>query len=91
MPQNIKENLDMSCFGGVWRHASESFFYDFSVLGALWSTSGHTLVTLGCTLATLGRTLAALGAQSAPKGSSRDPLHGAGRCGDGAGNSVLGA
>ena len=94
--QKPKQNNDVSCFGGDRAHASATFFHDFSVLGALWSTSGRTLVTLGCTLATLGctlatlgRSLAALGAQSAPKGSSRDPVHLAIGCEVGAGNSVL--
>ena len=71
-------------------HTSETFFRDFSVLGALLSTLGLALPTLEHTLAALGRSLAALGGQSVPKGSSRDPLQGATGCGDGAGNSVLG-
>ena len=90
MPQNIKENLDISCFGGDWRHASESFFHDFSVLGALWSTSGRALATLGRSVSALGSSLAALGGHLAPKGSIRDPLHPVGTCELAASNAVLG-
>ena len=36
---------DISCFRGDRTHASDIYFHDFSVLGALWSTSGRTLAT----------------------------------------------
>ena len=73
--QKPTENLTFSWFGGAREHASESFFRDFSLLGALWSTSGRALATLGRSVSALGSSLAALGGHLAPKGSTRDPFH----------------
>ena len=56
-----------SWFGAALGHASDIFFRDFSLLGALWSTSGRTLATLGCSVSALGSSLAALGGHLAPK------------------------
>ena len=72
--QKPKENLAFSWFGGAREHASETFFGDFSLLGALWSTSGRALATLGRSVSALGSSLAALGGHLAPKGSTRDPF-----------------
>ena len=71
--QQPKENLHFSWFGAARGHASESFFRNFSLLGALWSTSGRALATLGRSVSALGSSLAALGDHLAPKGSIRDP------------------
>ena len=87
--QKPKENLAFSWFGAAQEHASESFFRDFSVLGALWSTSGRTLATLGRSVSALGSSLAALGGHLAPTGSTRDPLDAVAGRGVGEGNSVL--
>ena len=89
MPQNTKENLDISCFGGDRAHASATFFHDFSVLGALWSTLLRSLLTLGRSLSSLGSSLAALGGHSVPKGSNRDPFHASTGREEGESNSVL--
>ena len=87
--QKPKENLAFSWFGAAREHASESFFGDFSLLGALWSTSGRALATLGRSVSALGSSLAALGGHSAPTGSTRDPFHAVARREVGEGNSVL--
>ena len=71
--QKPKENLAFSWFGAAREHASETFFGDFSLLGALWSTSGRALATLGRSVSALGSSLAALGGHLAPKGSIMDP------------------
>ena len=73
--QKPKENLDLSWFGAARSHASENFFRDFSLLGALWATSGRALATLGRSVSALGSSLAALGGHLAPNGSTRAPLH----------------
>ena len=78
-----------SWFGGAREHASETFFGDLSLLGALWSTSGRALATLGRSVSALGSSLAALGGHLAPKGSIRDPLHLTTGCDRGASNAVL--
>ena len=72
LQQNIDKNLrkTMICHGlavitDVFRH--------FSVLGALWSTSGRTLATSRRSVSALGSSLAAVGEHLAPNGSSRDP------------------
>jgi len=88
--QKPKENLDFSWFGAARGHASEIFFGDFSLLGALWATSGRALSTLGRSVSALGSSLAALGGHLAPKGSIMDPFHLTAECGRGAGNEVLG-
>ena len=44
--QKPKENLAFSWFGDAREHVSETFFGYFSLLGALWSTSGRGLATL---------------------------------------------
>ena len=87
--QKPKENLAFSWFGAAREHASETFFRDFSLLGALWSTSGRALATLGRHVSALGSSLAALGGHLAPKGSTRDPLHLPGGHGLAPGNSIL--
>ena len=72
-----KENLYFSWFGAARGHAPESFFRDFSVLGALWWTSGHALATLGRSVSALGSSLAGLGGHLAsvpPGGGPGDPL-----------------
>ena len=71
--QKPKEKHAFSWFGAAREHASESFFDDFSLLGALWSTSGRALATLGRSVSALGSSLAALGGHLAPKGSIMDP------------------
>ena len=88
--QKPKENFAFSWFGAAREHASETFFGDFSLLGALWSTSGRALATLGCSVSALGSSLAPLGGHLAPNGSTRDPLHGVIACEVGASNSILG-
>ena len=75
--QKPKENPAFSCFGGAREHASETFFADFSLLGALWSTSGRALASLGLSVSAL-RSLAALGGYLEPNGSTRDPFHAVG-------------
>ena len=70
--QKPKENLDFSLSGATRAHALELFFHDFSLLGALWPTSGRTLATLERYVSALGSSLAALGGHLAPKGSTRD-------------------
>ena len=45
--QKPKENHHISWFCAARGHASKSFFREFSVLGALWVTSGRPLATLG--------------------------------------------
>ena len=87
--QKPKEKHAFSWFGAAREHASESFFGDFSLLGALWSTSGRALATLGRSVSALGSSLAALGGHLAPKGSTRDPLQAAIACDRAAGNSIL--
>ena len=59
--QKPKENHHISWFCAARGHASESFFREFSVLGALWVTSGRPLATLGRHVSALGSSLAALG------------------------------
>ena len=86
--QKPEENLYISWFCAARGHASESFFHEFSVLGALWVTSGRPLATLGRHVSALGSSLAALGRHLAPNGSTRYPLHGAGGCELGASNSI---
>ena len=71
--QNPEENNAFSWFGAAREHASESFFRDFSMLGALWSTSGRALATLGRSVSALGSSLASLGGHLAPKVSIKDP------------------
>ena len=88
--QKPKENLAFSWFGAAREHASETFFGDFSLLGALWSTSGRALATLGRSVSALGFSLAALGGHLAPKGSIMDPSGVAIGCDRDAGNAVLG-
>ena len=87
--QKPKENFHISWFCAARGHASESFFREFSVLGALWVTSGRPLATLGRHVSALGSSLAALGGHLAPKGSTRDPLHAVTGRGGGESNSVL--
>ena len=87
--QKPKEKLFFSWFGAAREHTSETFFGDFSLLGALWSTSGRALATLGRSVSALGSSLAALGGHLAPKGSTRDPFHAGSERGGGEGNSVL--
>ena len=65
------------------------FFRDFSLLGALWATSGRTLATLGRYVSALGSSLAALGGHLAPKGSTRDAWHLTPGCKLSASNSIL--
>ena len=69
--QEPEENHYISWFCAARGHASESFFREFSVLGALWVTSGRPLATLGRSVLALA--LAALDGHLAPKGSTRDP------------------
>ena len=95
--QKPKENLHFSWFGAARGHASESFFRDFSPLGALWSTSGRALVTLRRSVSALGSSLAALGGHLAPKGLAQGPKahkyterSGAAGRGEAPGNAVLG-
>ena len=88
--QKPKENLAFSWFGGAGEHASETFFGDFSLLGALWSTSGRALATLERSVSALGSSLAALGGHLAPNGSTRYPSGVATGCGRDATNAVLG-
>ena len=71
--KNTKDNFHFSWFGASGGHALERFFRDFSLLGALWSTSGRALATLGRSVSALGSSLAALGGHLAPKGSIMDP------------------
>ena len=52
------ENLDFSWSGGARARASETFFCDFSLLGALWATSGRILATLERHVSALGCSLA---------------------------------
>ena len=59
--QKPEENHYISWFCAARGHASESFFREFSVLGALWVTSGRPLATLGRHVSALGSSLAALG------------------------------
>ena len=73
--QKPKENVAFSKFGDGREHASETFFGDFSLLGALWSMSGRALATLGRHVSALGSSLAALGGHLAPTSSTSDPLH----------------
>ena len=87
--QKPKENLAFSWFGDAREHVSETFFGDFSLPGALWSTSGRALATLRRSVSALGSSLAALGGHLAPNGSTRDPLHAAGGCKLAPGNSIL--
>ena len=87
--QKPQENLAFSWFGGAREHASETFFGDFSLLGALWSTSGRALATLGRSVSALGSSLAALGGHLAPNGSTRDPFHGIIACELAPSNSIL--
>ena len=39
--KKLKENHSFSWFGAAREHASETFFGELSLLGALWSTSGR--------------------------------------------------
>ena len=87
--QKPKENLAFSWFGAAREHASETFFHNLSLLGALWSTSGRALATLGRSVSALGSSLAALGGHLAPKGSTRDPFQPVTGRGVGESNSVL--
>ena len=73
--QKPKENHHISSFCAARDHGSESFFREFSLLGALWGTSGRPLATLGRSVSALGSSLAALGGHLAPNGSTRDPCH----------------
>ena len=66
-------NPAFSWFGDAREHVLETFFVDFSLLGALWSTSGRGLATLERSVSALGSSLAALGGHLAPKGSIMDP------------------
>ena len=68
----------------------ETFFGDFSLLGALWSTSGRALATLGRSVSALGSSLAALGGHLAPNSSIMDIFDLTFGCGRGASNSILG-
>ena len=88
--QKPKENIDFSWSGAARAHASEFFFHDFSLLGALWATSGRILATLGRYVSALGSSLAALGGHLAPKGSIMDPLHLTTACDRRATNAILG-
>ena len=72
--QKLQENPHVSFFGAARGHASESFFRDFWVLGALWSTSERILVMLGRYVSALGCYLAHLGGHLMLKVSTRDPL-----------------
>ena len=65
--QKPEENRHISWFCAARGHASESFFREFSVLGALWMTSGRPLATLGRHVSALGSSLVALGGHLAPK------------------------
>ena len=67
----------------------EDLFGDFSLLGALWSTSGRALATLGRSVSALGSSLAALGDHLALKASTRDPFHPAAGHRLASGNSIL--
>ena len=87
--QKPKENNHISWFCAARGHASESFFREFSLLGALWATSGRASATLGHHVSALGSSLAALGGHLVPKGSTRDPLHLAATCSNAKGNSIL--
>ena len=87
--QKPKEKHGFSWFGAAREHASESFFGDFSLLGALWSTSGRALATLGRSVSALGSSLAALGGHLAPNGSTRDPCRIATGCELAPTNSIL--
>ena len=60
-------------FGGAREHASETFFGDFSLLGALCSMSGRALATFGRSVSAFGSSLAALGGHLALTGSIMDP------------------
>ena len=73
--QKPKEHLDLSWSGAARAHAWKNLFRDFSLLGALWATSGRILATLGRYVSALGFSLAALGGHLAPQGSIRDPFH----------------
>ena len=88
--QKPKENNAFSWFGAAREHASESFFDDFSLLDALWSTSGRALATLGRSVSALGSSLAALGGHLAPNRSIMDPFHLTGECEWRASHSILG-
>ena len=88
--QKLQENHAFSWFGAAREHASKTFFGDFSLLGALWSTSGRALATLGRSVSALGSSLAALGGHLAPKGSIMDPFHLTADCDRRAGNTILG-
>ena len=87
--QKPKENHHISWFCAARGHASESFFREFSVLGALWVTSGRPLATLGRHVSALGSSLAALGGHLAPTGSTRDPFQAVAGREVGESNSVL--
>ena len=87
--QKPKENLAFSWFGAAREHASENFFGDFSLLGALWSTSGRAMAILERSVSALGSSLAALGGHLAPKGSTTNPFHAVAGRGVGESNSVL--
>ena len=69
--QKPEENLHLSWFGAAREHASENFFRDFLLLGALWSTSGRALAALGRSVSALGFSLAVLGGHLVPKGLTR--------------------
>ena len=71
--QKPSENHHISWFCAARGHASESFFREFSVLGALCVTSGRPLATLGRHVSALGSSLAALGGHLALKGSIMAP------------------
>ena len=88
--QKPREDHHISWFCAARGHASESFFREFSVLGALWVTSGRPLATLGRHVSALGSSLAALGGHLAPKGSIMDPFHLTTGCDRMASNSILG-
>ena len=72
--QKPKENHHISWFCAARGHASESFFREFSLLGALWATSGIILATLGRYVSAFGWLL---GAQRLNQG----PLPGCDRAG----------
>ena len=65
--QKRKENLHFSWFCAARGHVLETFFREFSLLGALWATSGRPFPTLGRSVSALGSSLAALGGHLAPK------------------------
>ena len=87
--QKPKENNAFSWFGAAREHASENFFGDVSLLGALWSTSGRALATLGRSVSALGSSVAPLGGHLAPNGSTRDPSGVAAACELALSNSIL--